>query len=222
LFHGARLIGAAGPRHNDAEMHNPSAVDVWLVRLDAATNWLPPTPAEADRAGRLVHAGHGRRYLRAHAALRAILGCYTAATLEFALAEHGKPYLPAVPELRFNLAHSHEMALVAVAWQVEVGVDVERLRAMPECLAIAERFFPPGEAAALAEVPHGEREHEFFRRWTRVEAMLKARGVGLYGAGIAPQGDWTVLPVEVGPEYTAAVAAARHGMTLRVRAFAAA
>jgi 4'-phosphopantetheinyl transferase len=202
-------------------MLNRAQVDVWLVRLDAAADWLPPTPGEAERAGRLVSAALQRRYLRSHAALRAILRGYTAAALDFALAGYGKPYLPAVPELRFNLSHSHELALVAVAWDVEVGVDVERLRTLQECLAIAERFFPPGDAAALAEVPPEARAEEFFRRWTRIEAMLKARGVGLYGAGSEADGDWTVLPVEVGPEYSAAVAAGCAGMTLRVRRFAA-
>jgi 4'-phosphopantetheinyl transferase len=112
------------------------------------------------------------------------------------------------------------MALVAVAFQMEVGVDVERLRPLPECLAIAERFFPPGEAAALALTPPDRREHEFFRRWTRIEAMLKARGIGLYGAGASLDGEWTVLPVDVGERYTAAVAAARPGLTVRARLFA--
>jgi 4'-phosphopantetheinyl transferase len=99
-------------------------------------------------------------------------------------------------------------------------VDVERLRPLPDCLAIAERFFPPTDAAALAGEPADRREHEFFRRWTRIEAVLKARGIGLYGAGAEPAGDWTVLPVNVGEEYTAAVAAARAGVTVQVRVFA--
>ena len=36
------------------------------------------------------------------------------------------------------------MALVAVAREIEVGVDIERVRPLPEYAAIAERFFPPG------------------------------------------------------------------------------
>ena len=36
------------------------------------------------------------------------------------------------------------MALVAVARDVEVGVDIERVRPLPEYAAIAQRFFPPG------------------------------------------------------------------------------
>jgi len=200
-------------------MAGMAEVDVWAVELDVAGGWLPPTPAEQERAARLVSAPLRQRYLRSHAALRAILGAYTAASLDFALAEHGKPYLPAEPNWKFNLSHSHEMALVAVAREVEVGVDVEWLRPLAACLAIAERFFPPTEAAALKEVPPGAREEEFFRRWTRIEAMLKARGIGLYGAGVEMDGEWTVAPVDMGPGYAGSVAASRGGMTVRTHRF---
>jgi len=192
-------------------------VDVWLVALDAAADWLPPTPSEAERAARFVPPQVGRRYLRSHAALRAILQRYIATPLEFGVAEHGKPHLPTVPGLRFNLSHSHEMALVAVAWDVEVGVDVEYLRPMPECMAIAQRFFPPTDAAALEDVRANGREREFFHRWTRIEAVLKARGIGLYGAGSEPEGAWSVEPVEVGAEYAAAVAAMCPAIAVKVR-----
>jgi 4'-phosphopantetheinyl transferase len=194
-------------------------VDVWVVTLNAAAAWLPPTGAESQRAARFVSEPLRRRYLRSHAALRAVLRTYTAAPLDFALAEHGKPYLAAAPELKFNLSHSHEMALVAVSPDMEIGVDVECLRPLPDCLAIAERFFPPLEAAALAEVPLAAREAEFFSRWTRIEAQLKARGIGLYGAGAELDGEWTVLPIDVGPGYTASVAANCREITLRTHAF---
>lgn len=194
-------------------------VDVWVVPLDAATARLPPTGAEAERASRFVSEPLRRRYLRSHAALRAILHTYTGVPLDFALAEHGKPYLPAAPELKFNLSHSHEMALVAVSRNIEIGVDVEWLRPLEECMAIAERFFPPLEAAALAEVTLDRRAREFFRRWTRIEAKLKARGIGLYGAGAELDGEWTVLPIDVGPDYAASVAANCRELTMLTRAF---
>jgi 4'-phosphopantetheinyl transferase len=116
------------------------------------------------------------------------------------------------PRIQFNLSHSGGISLVAVALDVEVGVDVERLRPMPDCLPVAERFLPPGNAAALAEIPAVEREREFFVRWTRAEAMLKARGVGLYGAGTALDGEWTVAAIDAGEEHAAVVAAERSGM----------
>jgi 4'-phosphopantetheinyl transferase len=162
------------------------------------------------RAGE-VHVWRVRRE-RAPEALRAILGSETSAPLEFAVAEKGKPYLPGAPEVKFNLSRSHEMALIAVALGVEVGVDVERLRPLPEYAAIAERFFPPSERGVLDE-------RDFFRRWTRIEAALKARGVGLYGAGAELEGPWTVEEIDAGPGYAAAVAAAGEGITVVVHDF---
>ena len=87
---------------------------------------------------------------------------------------------------------------------------------MRECLAIAERFFPPAEAAALTECPADEREARFFHLWTRIEAKLKARGIGLYGAGTDPDGEWTVLPIDAGPDYAAALAACRSGISMQI------
>jgi 4'-phosphopantetheinyl transferase len=177
---------------------NPGEVHIWRVRLNRG-NALPPTAEDAARAARFVTPVLRRRYLRAHAALRAILGSVTAAPLEFALHEQGKPYLASAPEIRFNLTHSREMALVAVALKVEVGVDIERVRPLPDYAAIARRYFPAGYTT-----PSSVRD--FFRHWTRFEALLKAHGAGLYGAGATPAGLWSVTEIPTGPGFTAALA----------------
>ncbi len=203
----------------------PGEAHVWIVRLDElAQDCLPaPTPEEAARAARFVNETLRRRYLRSHGALRAVLGRYTAAPLDFAVAEHGKPYLPGAPEVRFNLSHSHERALVGVAREVEIGVDVERFRPMSDCLSVAERFFPPSEAAAFAAIPAPDRERDFFHRWTRIEAILKARGVGLYGIGEELSGDWSIAEigagVDGGAEYAAAAAVAAAGTRITIHSF---
>lgn len=203
----------------------PGQANVWVVRLDELRPDLLPSPTtdEAARAARFINETLRRRYLRSHGALRAVLARYTTARLDFALAPHGKPYLPAVPELRFNLSHSHERALVGVTLGQEIGVDVERLRPMSDCAALAERFFPPSEAAAfaagLAATPAPDRERDFFRRWTRIEAVLKARGVGLYGIGEEPAGEWSIEELDAGAEYAAAVALAQAGVRVTVRNF---
>jgi hypothetical protein len=82
---------------------------------------------------------------------------------------------------------------------------------------VAERFFAAEDTAALAETPAVEREREFFVQWTRTEAMWKARGIGLYGAGTVLDGDWTVVPIDAGEGYVAAVAAERSGMVVEMQ-----
>jgi 4'-phosphopantetheinyl transferase len=179
-------------------MLNPGEVHVWRVRLNRGEA-SPPTAAEAAHAARLATPALRRRYRRAHAALRDILMRVTAAPLDFALQEKGKPYLGSAPEIHFNLAHSREMALVAVALDVEVGVDIERVRPLTEYAAIAQRYFPEGYTAPTSV-------REFFRHWTRFEALLKAHGAGLYGAGATPPGVWSVTEIDAGSRFTAALA----------------
>jgi len=178
---------------------NASEVHVWRVRLEDVHD-LSPTPGETARAANFRFPQHREQYLRSHAALRAILRGYTEAPLDFVLAEGGKPYLPGAPHLKFNLSHSHEMALVGVALHTEVGVDVEHIRPLSDYAAMAERFFPASEAADVLD------ERDFFRRWTRIEAALKALGIGIYGAGKERTGSWTIEEIDVGPAYSAAVA----------------
>ena len=199
----------------------PGQVSVWRVRLDdpQPDGFPAPSAGEEARAARFHTAAMRQRYLRAHRALRAILARVIGAPLDFAATEKGKPYLPAAPELRFSLSRSHGMALIGVALEVDIGVDVERLRPIAEYQDVAERFFPPSEAAAFAATPPAAREREFFRRWTRVEAMLKARGVGLYGAGAEIEGDWTTGEIDTDngyESYAGAVAAAGSGMRVVV------
>jgi 4'-phosphopantetheinyl transferase len=188
-------------------------IDVWRVALDVPAP-LPPTPEESAHAARFATVDLRRRYLTAHAALRAILSRFTAANLEFTAGPKGKPYLACVPDLHFNLSHSHERALVAVTRDGEVGVDIERVRSVPNIPAIAERFFPPGEDAPVNEA-------EFFRRWTQIEALLKARGVGLYGAGAPLEGNWSVAEIDAGPGFAAAVASAGTDLVIQLHDFGA-
>ena len=97
--------------------------------------------------------------------------------------------------MRFNLSHSGDVTLIAVARDSEVGVDVERIRPVIEMHAIARRWLGRDDIAD---------EQEFFRVWTRHEAMVKALGVGLSGTAEAFTG--MVAEIDAGAGYAAAVA----------------
>jgi len=81
--------------------------------------------------------------------------------------------------VRFNLAHSADAALIAIAHDREVGVDLERIRHDVESLKLAERFFSPDECERLRHLPDDEANRLFFTLWTCKEAYLKAIGTGL-------------------------------------------
>jgi 4'-phosphopantetheinyl transferase len=81
--------------------------------------------------------------------------------------------------VRFNLSHSGDRALLAVALDVDVGVDIEAMRPEVEFRAIAERMFSAAERAAFARLADGELAPAFYRVWTRKEAFIKLLGDGL-------------------------------------------
>lgn len=180
-----------------APSHEPPALDtegvhVWRVRLDSprvgddAAELL--SDVERERAGRFFQEHHRRRFVAAHAGLRRILAGYLARPareLRFTVGPHGKPSLvdsaASGRMLEFNLSHSADLAVIAVAWERPVGVDLERWKREMNHLELAERFFSPGERArlrALAE-RHDDLVHGFFAAWSRKEAYLKARGEGV-------------------------------------------
>jgi 4'-phosphopantetheinyl transferase len=134
--------------------------------------------ARADR----FHFERGKeRYTVGRGVLRTLLGRYMgvpARALVFAYNEFGKPEI-AGSDVCFNLSHSHGVALAAVTRGRAIGVDIERVREEVVRERIAERFFSPAEARALAGLPPGRQAQAFFDCWTRKEAWIKARGQGL-------------------------------------------
>jgi 4'-phosphopantetheinyl transferase len=124
-------------------------------------------------------------FIVARAVLRMILGRYLQIEpkqVQFSYGYHGKPELAerlGDTELRFNLAHSHELALYAFTRGREIGVDIEYLRFIPDAEQIAASFFSAGEIAALQALPANQRQMAFFACWTSKEAYVKAVGKGL-------------------------------------------
>ncbi len=151
---------------------------------------------ERARAARLHRPADRHRFVLAHAALRLFLArCLDThpTAVRYENGVHGKPRLgPGLPSLEFNLSHSGEMGMVAVARDRSVGVDVEQLRDMPDALSIAETHFSGAERAVLRSLPRAEQRGAFFRCWTRKEAVIKATGEGLaraldsFDVGLAP------------------------------------
>jgi 4'-phosphopantetheinyl transferase len=164
-------------------------VHVWAVPLDAAhvpaaEQWAVLSTDERHRAEQFRMENAKRRFVIARAALRILLGRYTATPPEkihFDYEPSGKPRLRGenVTSLQFNLAHSGELALVAITSGCEVGVDVEQLRAVHYRQEIAERYFHPREVAQLAAAAAAQEDAVFLHYWSGKEAILKALGTGV-------------------------------------------
>ncbi len=212
-------------------------VHLWRASLDlsaAASEELAETlsPDERERAARFRVPRVRARFTAARGILRDILGRYLEcppSALLFGYRRHGKPYLLGGHEedIRFNLSHSHDLALYGISRGKEIGIDMERIRQDREHERLAQRFFSPREAAVLGSLPPEARVDAFFRCWTRKEAYLKARGEGLaiplasFEVSLAPgeaaallsvAGDpreverWSLWAIQAGPQYAAALA----------------
>ena len=177
------------PETSEPPRLSADEVHVWAVPLSAAEATADEFTAllsseDCDRAARFKSADARRRFIVSHAALQTLLGHYLKGPpkdISFTTGANGKPRLhgESVMGLNFNLAHSGEVALIAVAKGCEVGVDVERLREVYHWEEIARRYFHPGEAAQILAVQARLRPAAFFQCWTRKEAILKALGTGL-------------------------------------------
>jgi 4'-phosphopantetheinyl transferase len=201
----------------------PDEVHVWIAALEAGGPAAELSREERERASRLRFERDQRRFVAAHAFLRRVLAHYLECApraVSIGRGANGKPQLAAPgSSVRFNLAHSGEVAVCAVARDREVGVDVERVRPLRDLDALAGRVLSEREQA-LFRASGGE--EAFFTAWTRKEAVLKARGEGLdrEPATVDVSGDpegWTVQAVDVGTGYVAAVAAEGHGWVVRRR-----
>lgn len=186
-----------------------------------ARGWQTLSAAERARAGAFAAERDRARFVAARAVLRGILAGILGdppESLMFSQTPIGKPCLMAgdIPRfLRFNLAHSGDLMAVAIAWDREVGIDVEHRHEFgPGDLDAMIGLFFPQQSKRLSALPHARRLSEFHRLWVRQEALLKARGSGF---APAPQARWNmaVRDIDVGPGLFAAVAV--EGGVNRVR-----
>jgi 4'-phosphopantetheinyl transferase len=202
----------------------PLEVHLWCVALErgspAAADERLLSEDERQRASRFIPAEQRTRYVRGRAALRSIVASYGSGAPEalvFEYGAHGKPRLAsssragASIDLRFNASHSGDLLLVALTASRDIGVDVERIRDVSYLTDVARRVMPPSEASALAALPDAEQPEPFFTYWTRMESLLKARGLPLAHAlttpGNEPDG-WTRETVRPRPGYIATIAVA--------------
>ncbi len=189
-----RVLGTVVPGSNAAKSRHGRSValagdevHLWFASLERTGSEVLHftgvlSEDEGARAARFLFERDRRRFVVARGWLRTILGGYLQTppgAIRFAYGEFGKPVLPDAGDLCFNLSHSDERVLCAVTRERQVGVDLERLRPMPEMDAIAAQVFSAREQAAYRSVAPDARARAFFNGWTRKEAYIKAIGDGL-------------------------------------------
>ncbi len=165
-----------------------NSVHLWHLylapeRFPPAHYWSSLSSDEQQRAQKFINEPLRTRFILARGLLRFLLSTYLQESpqrLQFAYTDKGKPYLPAAAHLHFNLSHSQNQALYAIA-RHPVGVDIECLRDQLRYEQLTRLVLSEQEQASWENRPPAERQRSFFRVWTRKEALLKAGGKGLAG-----------------------------------------
>jgi 4'-phosphopantetheinyl transferase len=175
-------------------------------------------PSERERSARFHFERDRDAFVASHSWLRTLLGHYLQTdprSLEFLFGKYGKPTIRSAA-IHFNLSHSGAMAACAVTRDHEVGIDIERVRPLPDLESIARRFFDPEDSGKLLELGEEERVSAFFRYWTRKEAYVKAIGARLMEIQ-PPAANWSLIDLDAGPDYAAAVAIRGSNWTVLAR-----
>ena len=137
------------------------------------------TRQEQLEAERYAHIEDAARHMAGRALarrmLRAAFGRDCAA--EFACSPYGKPFCPEV-SADFSISHSGNMVWVALCRCASVGIDVEKMRPLPDAADLTSQLHPQ-EQNDLLSLPPAELQTAFYRCWTRKEAVIKAVGMGL-------------------------------------------
>jgi 4'-phosphopantetheinyl transferase len=170
----------------------PGVCHVWWARPEDVVPELDAllAPVDLQRRGRLRLEADRRRLTAAAAVVRTVVGAHAGLapdaveidrTCRSCGLQHGKPWVPALPDVHVSVSHSAGVVGVAVGRDGPVGLDVEVVGgyAAGELDSLAACVLASEERAALALVPQPSRALAFTTYWTRKEAVVKATGEGI-------------------------------------------
>lgn len=173
----------------------PHHIHLWVVdtrdyvfqELRALTaSWL--SERDSQRLDRFHFVEHKHQLLLGRYLLHTVLSRYeTLAPAEwrFDYNEYGKPFIARklaekmTRPLYFNLSHSRNKLVLAVARHQFLGVDIEYGLKPRRVEKIAERYFSSVEIAGFASLAEGQLQQRFYDLWSLKEAYIKACGMGL-------------------------------------------
>lgn len=100
------------------------------------------------------------------------------ADVKLASQKKGKLFVLNDPSLFFNLSNSDNLSVYAFSRDNEVGVDIEKIRELPDIDQLIDKNLTTGEKSYLLKNPE-QKLSLFFKFWTCKESYLKAIGEGM-------------------------------------------
>lgn len=168
---------------------SPHNVDIVTTRLSLRES-LPHflSPDELSRAERFKSGVLRDKWSSSRTFLRSVLAGYLGVPgyeIEFDSTcvhcgkQHGKPTIKRPKtSLKFSLSHSDDLLTIAVGTRLRIGVDCEKRRDLIG-LDVRRYFMNLAEEAKFEVMSREDQAHQFFRIWTRKEAIAKALEMGL-------------------------------------------
>ena len=181
---------------------------VWHINLDVNRDKVEQASAllddqERSRAFKYSTPLLRDRYIVAHGVLRQMLAQYAdtpPGVIQYERTKHGKPVLTDAylgQKLSFNLTHSGNLALLAIADGRSIGIDIEKIKPYSDLESVAHRNFSALERSALSTLDKSDLLTGFYTLWTRKEAFIKA-----IGDGLSYPLDSFVVPIQPHPSST--------------------
>ncbi|MGE5499043.1 MAG: 4'-phosphopantetheinyl transferase family protein, partial [Syntrophothermus sp.] len=140
---------------------------------------------ELNKAYKFFFSRDRERFIIIRAVLRILISKYQNVginEIRYMKNNFGKPYIM-VPKghapLKFNISHSNSAFIMAFTRNREIGVDIEKIRSDFPAENIARLFFSRSEIEELLQMQGRQLTKAFFGCWTKKEAYIKAKGMGL-------------------------------------------
>ena len=112
--------------------------------------------------------------------LRQVLAHYLPEeNLQIERGEFGKPFLPDFPKVQFNVSHSNEKLLIAVSFEIPIGIDIEQIKPRKSLSGLVKKCFSNAEQEHWFSQSENEQITLFYDFWTRKEAVVKGIGRGI-------------------------------------------
>lgn len=160
----------------------PTTTLVWLadsqdIAPDAQASfadWLGPS--ERARCARFVRPERRRQFIVGRALLRLALGRLLQREPDSIALEERPGQAPSLADgadAGFSISHTGRWVACAAGKDVRLGLDIERVDAGRDVMALARQAFGAAEVAALQARDHEARQAVFYRMWCAHEARFK-------------------------------------------------
>ncbi|HEX5001324.1 MAG TPA: 4'-phosphopantetheinyl transferase superfamily protein [Bacteroidia bacterium] len=187
-LHLKNIKGISKEKHLPGHGNHPGEVHIWTHVIHYDDPFLRQAPFmlsqdEMGRAARYHFEKDRRVYESAHVFIRKVLAHYVSldpVALQLSPLVNTKPQLLNAPfHIHFNISHSGNRILVAIGFDSDVGIDLEKIMNDFDMDGFAEANYHANELELFRQLKGDDETLYFYTIWTRKEAWLKLTGEGI-------------------------------------------